>query len=302
MNNSSRRLNRLILVFCLACLSCLAILAVAAWGWLNFRPQPRPLSQTLFPGIVYKRDVRRTPHPMVIHVVTVDLKQPGISLLVTPGDPKSNQPLPARTTSKFVDEFDAQIAVNGDSFSPWVSSSLLNYYPHSGDPVTPSGFAASQGAVYATGANAGPILYISRTNQARFNTPVGKIYNAISGSVMLVEQGKVNLLPNLVDQQDIPQPRTAVALDKSGKRLILVVIDGRQRNYSEGATLTELAGIILENGGYFGMNLDGGGSSTLVMENKSGKPVILNSPIDQQIPGRERPVGNHLGIFAGSEK
>jgi hypothetical protein len=299
---SERRLPviRLLLVFCLACFSCVAILAVAAWGWLNLRPQPRPVSQSLFEGILYQREVRQKPRPMVIHIITVDLKQPGISFLVTPGDPESSRPLRARTTSQFLDEYGAQIAVNGDGFNPWVSNSLLDYYPHSGDPVAPAGFAASRGTVYAPGTAAAPVLYLSRTNQARFNAPIGKIYNAISGSVMLVEQGKVNLASNPLDPQELPQPRTAVALDKSGKRLILVLVDGRQRSYSEGATLTELAEIILAHGGYTGMNLDGGGSTTLVMESKKGKSDVLNSPVDQHIPGRERPVGNHLGIFAGS--
>lgn len=46
------------------------------------------------------------------------------------------------------------------------------------------------------------------------------------------------------------------------------------------------------------MNLDGGGSTTLVMEGDNGQPVLLNSPIDSRIPGRERAVANHLGIFA----
>jgi hypothetical protein len=46
------------------------------------------------------------------------------------------------------------------------------------------------------------------------------------------------------------------------------------------------------------MNLDGGGSSTLAVEGANGRPEVLNSPIHQRIPGRERPVGNHLGIFA----
>jgi len=46
------------------------------------------------------------------------------------------------------------------------------------------------------------------------------------------------------------------------------------------------------------MNMDGGGSSTLVMRNPLGIVRVINSPIQTGIPGRERPVGNHLGIFA----
>jgi hypothetical protein len=45
------------------------------------------------------------------------------------------------------------------------------------------------------------------------------------------------------------------------------------------------------------MALDGGGSSTMVFEEDNGEPVILNSPIDNYIPGRERPVANHFGVY-----
>jgi len=58
-----------------------------------------------------------------------------------------------------------------------------------------------------------------------------------------------------------------------------------------------LADLMLKQGAFMAMSLDGGGSSTLVMEGKDGKPQILNSPIDNYIPGRERPVGNHLWIY-----
>ena len=81
--------------------------------------------------------------------------------------------------------------------------------------------------------------------------------------------------------------------------LLILVVDGRQPGYSEGATLDELAAMILEFGGYTGMNMDGGGSSTLVRESATGSAQVLNSPVDQGIPGRERVVGNHLGIYAG---
>ena len=52
-------------------------------------------------------------------------------------------------------------------------------------------------------------------------------------------------------------------------------------------------------GADYAMNLDGGGSSTMVVEGADGKPRVLNSPIDNHIPGRERPVANHLGFYIG---
>ena len=75
------------------------------------------------------------------------------------------------------------------------------------------------------------------------------------------------------------------------------MVDGRQPKYSEGVTLWELAEITLEAGADIALNLDGGGSSTMVMRGDSGTN-ILNAPFHTNIPMRERPVGNHLGIFA----
>jgi Phosphodiester glycosidase len=276
------------------CLLFVLLLVASGYTWKFFRPQPKSERQQLFEGITYEVQVRKSPRPMIIHVVTVDLREPGISFLVTPGDANKELPLEARTTGRFLDEFNVQLAVNGDGFLPWRSNSILDYYPHNGDPVDPIGFAASRGEIYSALTDAEPVLYISRTNQARFQTPIGRIYNAISGNLMLVEQGRVVVGTT----EDTPQPRTAVALDKAGKRLILVVVDGRQPRYSQGATLAELAEIILDNDGYFGMNLDGGGSTTLVKTAGNGKSALLNSPINHGIPGFQRPVGNHLGIFA----
>ncbi len=242
---------------------------------------------------------------MVIHILSVDLKQPGLSLLVTPGDLQAERPLRAMTTSSFLEKFDLQVAVNGDGFQPWYSNNLFSYFPKTGDLVAPIGLAASQGQVYAQNPLNHPVLYLGRNNTARFNSPPGRIYQAISGNPILVLQGQLAVggKDNPRGQaDDAPaeqsQPRTAVGLDKNNRRLIIVVVDGRQPGYSEGATLSELAAILIEAGAYTAMNLDGGGSSTLVKAGSAGQAIQVNSPIDQQIPGRERPVGNHLGIYA----
>lgn len=289
----ARKISLLVILAGAACLVGSIFAIVAAYAWTNFHPQPRPVRETLFKGVEYERQVRNTPRPMVIHIVKVDLQQPGIGFLVTPGNPDQDLPLRARTTSQFLREFKVQLAINGDGFTPWHSNNIFDYYPHSGDPVGPIGMAASLGTIYSGLTDNEPVLYIARTNRARFNTPIGRVHNAISGNLMLVEQGR-----RATSLETLPQPRTAVALDKSGRRLIIVVIDGRQPRFSQGATLVELAEIILEQGGHFGMNLDGGGSTTLVKMGANGEPVVLNSPIEHGIPGRQRPVGNHLGIFA----
>ncbi len=268
------------------------LLGVAAyWGYAQGRPSPVPFKQKLFDGAAtYYRRVYYTPRMMIAHVLVIDMKAGGVHLLVTPPDHAEGPPLDARTTSRFLEEFGLQIAVNGDGFYPWWSHSPLDYYPRPGDPVTPDGFAASGGKIYAEGE--APILYVGRRNTLSFRRP-SKVIQAIGGDRYLVLNGAP--LPGLDDSAR--EPRTAVGFNKNGRWLILVVVDGRQPFYSEGATFLELANILVAHGAYFGMSLDGGGSSTMVIEGEDGRPRVLNSPIDQHIPGRERPVANHLGVY-----
>ena len=261
------------------------------------RPAPVAMQRTLYEGVIYHRVVEYLPRPLIAHVVVIDTKVKGIEFLITPPDSEGELPLNARTTSQFLDEFGVQIAINGDGFTPWWSRSPVDYYPHEGDPVAPLGFTASKEDLYAAGIpneiGIEPTLYISRRNDLSFNRRPGKVIHAISGDRMLIERGKI--LDGL-DNNEL-DPRTAVGINKSGRVMILIVIDGRQPFYSEGATFVKLAELLIKYGAYFAMNLDGGGSSTLVIEGDEGGPIIMNSPIDNYIPGRERPVGNHLGVY-----
>ncbi len=261
------------------------------------RPAPIPLKQELYEGVVYRRVIRFTPRPMIAHVIVIDTKANDIRFLVTPADSDGELPLNARTTSQFLDDFGVQLAINGDGFDPWWSNNPADYYPHVGDPVVPLGFSASGGKIYTQGVpkeiGVEPTLYISRRNSLSFNHRPDNVFQAISGDRMLLQQGHIveGLDPAELD------PRTAIGLNKNGRYVILVVVDGRQPFYSDGATFVQLAELLLDQGGYIGMSLDGGGSSTMVIEGDNGQPVILNSPIDSYIPGRERPVANHLGVF-----
>ena len=90
---------------------------------------------------------------------------------------------------------------------------------------------------------------------------------------------------------------TILTLHKSLDVSPLAVVDGRQPFYSEGATFRELAELLIDQGAYVGMSMDGGGSSTMVIEGDNGMPRVLNSPIHLLIPGTERPVGTHVGIY-----
>ncbi|NUM48460.1 MAG: phosphodiester glycosidase family protein, partial [Anaerolineales bacterium] len=217
----------------------------------------------LFPGVTYTRDVRTSPRPLVIHIVEIDLRTEGISAFVTPGDPTRELPLDARTTSAFLEEFNLQIAINGDGFTPWTSNPLAPY-PKPNDPVAPLGLAISNGILYSPSFENLPTLYFSPNGKATINDPPGNIAHAISGLEMLLQSGKI--LPGLDGD---PEPRTAIGLNRAGKILILLLVDGRQPGYSEGVTLPELAALLLEYGAHDGMNMDGGGSSTLVIEGEN---------------------------------
>jgi exopolysaccharide biosynthesis protein len=93
-------------------------------------------------------------------------------------------------------------------------------------------------------------------------------------------------------------PRTAVGIARGGRRLLLVVVDGRQKPYSDGMTLRELATLMRALGARDAINLDGGGSATLVYSDpdSSGSLRIANRPSDA---AGERPVGDALAIVHG---
>jgi exopolysaccharide biosynthesis protein len=115
---------------------------------------------------------------------------------------------------------------------------------------------------------------------------------------MIVEGGRpAPIEPCKTKQPDVRHPRTAVGLDERSETLLLVVVDGRQPRYSQGAEMDELAKILIGSGAFAAMNLDGGGSSTLVARNAEGRVELLNRPIADRVPGRERPIANHLGVY-----
>jgi hypothetical protein len=260
------------------------------------RPAPVPIKEEIMDGVTYRRIVHYLPHSMIAHILVIDKKSTKLKFIVTPPDEVDGGAVKARTTSQFLDEFDVQIAINGDGFFPWWSRSPVDYYPHVGDPVTPNGFAASYGDRYADGlqtVSPEPTLYMSRRNELTFNNPPNNFFHALSGDRMLIQGGEV--ISDLDDTEF--DPRTAIGTNRNGRYIYLVVVDGRQPFYSEGATFAELADLLKDLGAFNAMGLDGGGSSTMVIEGENGEPVILNSPIDSYIPMRERPVANHFGVY-----
>lgn len=272
------------------------LLVLAAFSTLNKtiqRPPRQDVSEELFQGITYRRFARTSPRPLVIHMLEIDLSFPGINFFVTPGDDSIDMDLRARRTTDFVNEFGPQLAINGSFFEPFSAQLPWDYYPRLGDPVDVQGFAMSNHQVYSNARDDWPILCLGAAYvQIRDAECDLDVTQALAGNHMLLRDGAV-----VAPDDDGLHPRTAVATNNSGSKLWLIVVDGRQTNYSEGVTLWELAEIALEAGADIALNLDGGGSSTMVMKGENGVQV-LNAPYHTNIPMRERPVGNHLGIFA----
>ncbi|GAB2936701.1 phosphodiester glycosidase family protein [Micromonospora polyrhachis] len=89
-------------------------------------------------------------------------------------------------------------------------------------------------------------------------------------------------------------PRTSVGFSADGRKMFLLTVDGRQVD-SRGVTQTELGRMMAELGAHNALNLDGGGSSTLLAREPGVATVqVENSPSD----GSERPVPNGLAIYA----
>jgi exopolysaccharide biosynthesis protein len=87
---------------------------------------------------------------------------------------------------------------------------------------------------------------------------------------------------------DARHPRTAIGVRADG-RILLVTVDGRQPERSVGMTIAELTALLLELGAVDAVNMDGGGSTTMVVRDR-----VVNGPSD--LSG-ERPVGDALLVF-----
>ncbi len=121
-----------------------------------------------------------------------------------------------------------------------------------------------------------------------------KMKMAITGGATLVKDGQVPAqFSNVISGR---QPRTAIGSSMDGKKLIMATVDGRQTK-SIGMTQTELAYLMLDLGAYNAINLDGGGSTTMVDRplGESGLKVV-NSPSD----GGARGISTAVGVFSSA--
>jgi len=234
------------------------------------------------------------PRPIRIHFLRIVLDTGVVDVLTLPGeDPDGEGPAESRLTppEELFDKFQALAAVNANAFAGVETE--MPAYPnwYEGQPVDIHGLVASRERIVSPVEKGRTPFWLDSLRRPHIGDPDAgdRVMEAVSDwfSPLLAASGIV------ADASDKAlHPRTALGFDDSGTWLLLVVADGRQPRFSEGVTLYELAGILLAKGCTRSVNLDGGGSSILLVREPGGGIRTWNSP-----SGREhRPIPVMLGV------
>ena len=265
----------------------------------------------VLPGVRLISQLETEPRPMRVHCARVDLQTPGLKLDTTgrTGDwTVNNVETMRQTTRDFIrssqkGDRKIRLAINADAFSPWPAPW------NQSTPTNLQGLAICNGSVVSPG-NGTPSFLIDSENSASIQvttpeTPTTNIRTAVSGFGLCLTDGVPQ--PSGTDLH----PRTGLGLSQDGRYLSLMIIDGRRKS-SQGATTQELGELLRRSGADDGINMDGGGSSTLAWWNeKSPEPEkceLINAPVgnglrfespaaEELFQPSERANGNNLGIY-----
>ncbi len=307
------------------CLAFVALLVSSTCALADTQDVAEP-----FVGVRVSHATATEPRLVDMWVVEIDPHAPGISFLVTPSNGNLIGDTKPETTRAFVSRVGAQIGINGSFFSMAAKNA-----PSKGQ-YNVQGLSVSKGDAYSPfAAGFTDAINISKDNVPTIiqgidkspkrtaqltsakdpkdkplevnigldHKPEVRLYNALSGKHRLVKNGK-----NVANQDPAIHPRTGIGITPEGK-LLLFTVDGREKDRSLGLKLSEMADKMIHFGAHDAINLDGGGSTTLVMDDpttKANDPRVLNLPCDPfpnsketgQIHGKERATGNNLAIFA----
>ncbi len=249
--------------------------------------------------IIVEDILRSTPGGIIRgSLATIDLQDPRVQVLITGATGTANEAT-LQTTTAWRTSVNADLAINANYFS------AASYT--TGVAADVIGLSVSNGVLVSPARQFGtfpdPALTISSGKVATIGyvaPGTTGLWNAIAGvgpsntdadpGTMLITDG-VNTGATTRVQPAARDPRTIVAVNRTGNLLYLLVIDGRQTGWSVGMTLPEAADLLLERGAWRAINLDGGGSSSFVYK-RPDNTIFQNRPSD----GSMRPVANHLGI------
>ncbi|MES2306002.1 MAG: phosphodiester glycosidase family protein [Gemmatimonadota bacterium] len=153
------------------------------------------------------------------------------------------------------------------------------------------GGATARNRLVALGPPGTPVRFLASVLPDR-----GKLATLVGGLPRLVVHGKGIADTALADAEGtnanlrLRHPRSAIGFTRDSTTLLLVTVDGRQPG-SAGMDLMELSQLMLTLGAFEAVNLDGGGSTTLVVAGE-----VVNRPSDA---GGPRTVGNALLVVQG---
>ena len=185
-------------------------------------------------------------------------------------------------------EAGCQIAINAAPFSP--------IHTAEGRPQDIIGLHAVRGKIVSSPQEGYAALLLSQDHRPTISAgpfPAEQLYNAVGGFRVVLRDRQV-----IAPRRGPRHPRTAAGVSSDQRRLYLLVMDGRQPTYSAGATTAEIGRWLQQLNAVDGINLDGGGTTTLVVADQQGRPQVRNRPIHRAVVGTERVGGSHLGVKA----
>ncbi len=267
----------------------------------------------LHPGILHVSMTVSEPRLMVVNAVRVDLTEPAVRFKTTGRHPNWGVPMQPPLFVSFEQDYfirtgrqrtrdflnqnrdtglEMVLAINA---APWRPFSELGWSAGSYPYADRLGLTVADGILVDDGNNR-PSLVLNQNWDARMqDSPAGTsldgIQIAVSGFQFVLRDGTPE------GSTGSAEPRTGYGLCQDSRYLFLITIDGRQAGYSLGATHREVGAWLLYFGSHIGVNMDGGGSTTLVWwdpdSTLTDKSVLLNQPSDSP----PRSVGNNLGIY-----
>lgn len=229
----------------------------------------RTAPKQVHPGIDYQL---LKPRPeQVVHLLRIDLQHPGLQLALSPQDERG-LPIDQMPSAQR-----ALVAVNASFFDR---------------AFRPRGLTRSEGKAWpeVMAAASSPLLDCDRQQRCQLQLRLPPMlsehgWTTVAGTPWLVEQGRARSAaddascPGLCQQT---HPRTAVGLDLSGRWLMLALAEGR-RGEVAGLRLAELAALMQQHGAHQALNLDGGGSSTLLIRGEARMARPFNEAAQRRI-------------------
>lgn len=255
-------------------------------------------------GLKYELQITETPRVNRIHVLKIDLSRKKTELIpVIPPDPDGEGPAESTLTNplKLADKPSVIAFINTN---PWrglidINTGTEDRNWREGQPVDIIGLAAFDGKIQSKTEENSVAVWIDAKGKVNIgNKPANEF--AFEGTAGFTQILKDGVIGTGLDER--LAPRTSIGLDKAGKIMWLVVVDGRQAGFSEGVNCTELAKIMRDLGCWNAVNMDGGGSSIMGLI-KDGKLEVVNSPSDRDGGNvRIRPVPIILTIRGKNKK